>query len=124
MRQKIVGTYRLGGQMVQVVLREGRGGEGYPLPGDIDYPRIKIGADSRDWQYVVGVAMHEASELVASYLHYRYGPTNMDADDLLSLVFIMTHPQFSELCARVGMFLADCLPDLSAAWKKWKKEKK
>lgn len=122
MRQKIVGTYRLGGQMVQVVLRKGAGGKCYPMPGDIPYPRIEVGADQETWAEVVAVAMHEAAELVCSYLHYRYEPTNMDGNDLLSLVFIMTHPQFSELCARVGMFLAACLPDLAKAWKEWKKK--
>ena len=95
MKQKIVGTYRLGNQMVQVVLREGAGGECYSVPGDISYPRIKIGVDSGNWPYIVGVLTHESAELVASNLHYRYEPTNMDAHDVQSLMFLLTHPQFS-----------------------------
>lgn len=121
MKQKIVGTYRLGDRMVQLVLREGTGGECYPLPGDITHSRIKVGADTQCWGDVVGVALHEACELVGSAMHYRLAPTNMDADDLLSIVFVMTHPQFSEVCARAGGFLADCLPDLAKAWRAWKK---
>ncbi len=110
--------------MVQLVLREGSGGECYPLPGDIPHPRVKVGADQAQWSDVVVVTLHEAAELVASTLLYRYEQTNDDGNDRLSLLFVMTHPQFSEVCARVGMFLAQCLPDLGVAWKKWRKGRK
>ena len=36
MKQVIVGTYEMGYEKVQLVLREGHGGEFYLLPGDID----------------------------------------------------------------------------------------
>jgi hypothetical protein len=124
MRQKIVGTYRLGHEMVQVILREGTGGDCYPLPGDINHARIKVGADYEMWQEIVGVFLHEAEELVASTLLYRWEQTNTDAGDHESLLFVMTHPQFSEVCARCGMLLADCLPDLGTAWKQWRKDAK
>jgi hypothetical protein len=122
MKQKIVGSYRLGDRMVQVVLREGIGGDEFPLPGDIPCSRIKVGADQVYFEDVAGVLLHEAAEMVASVMHYRYAPTNTAADDLLSVTFLMTHAQFSEVCARTGSFLADCLPDVRAAWEKWNKK--
>ena len=45
MKQKVVGRYRLGDERVQLVLREGNGGDFYSQPGDIPYPRIKIGVE-------------------------------------------------------------------------------
>ena len=124
LRLRVVGTYQLGSHMVQVVFREGVGGEYFVLPGDIPHPRIKVGADQRDWSDVVEVLLHEAMEQEMEDLGYRWEPTNSVSRDRLGMMFVMRHPEFSEVCARVGLFLAVCLPDVAAAWRKWKKETK
>jgi len=43
--------------------------------------------------------------------------------DLTAYALIQTHEEFTEACHRAGMFLAECLPDVQRAWKKWKKGK-
>jgi len=121
LRQQVVGAYQLGSHMVQVVLREGDGGEYYVLPGDIPHPRIKVGADQGEWSDVVEVLLHEAMEQVMADLGYRWEPTNAVSRDRLGMMFMMAHPEFSEVCARVGLFLALCLPDVGVAWREWKK---
>ena len=45
MTQVIVGVYTMGYEDVEIVLREGTGGEFYNCPGKGQIPRIKIGAD-------------------------------------------------------------------------------
>lgn len=58
MKQKIVGTYPLGWSRVQIVAREGIGGEFWLSPGDIDCPRIKIGLDEDRWEDVLETLLH------------------------------------------------------------------
>lgn len=123
MKQKIVGTYRLGDDSVQIVLREGNGGDFYFLPGDIPYPRIKIGANVENWHNIIGTLLHEAQEYVLARLCCRLTPDDEFGRDSASYIFLLRHEQYSDVCARAGMLLAQCLPDLSAAWKKWKKKK-
>jgi hypothetical protein len=125
MRQKIVGggKYELGDEFVQIVLREGDGAEFWLCPGDIPYPRIKVGADQDNWRDVVANLKHEAEELTMVRLRLRYYPGSSYAADHGSYLFAFNHSQFCELSARVAYFLVDCLPDLAKAWAKWKKEK-
>jgi hypothetical protein len=124
MKQKIVGTYRLGEVSVQIVIREGYGGDFFSRPGDIPYPRIKIGADTDHWHNVVSTLLHEAQEYVIASICCRMTPDDEFGRDSASYVFWLRHEQFSDVCARAGILLADCLPDLRKAWKKWKKNQK
>jgi hypothetical protein len=120
-RQKIVGIYQIGDDSVQVVLREGNGGDFYLQPRDIETSRIKVGADVDNWHSVVAALMHEAAESVLARLCLRMTPDDEFGRDLASYIFVMRHEQFSDVCARTGRFLAQCLPDVSKAWKEWKK---
>lgn len=122
MKQKIVGTYEFGYEKVQLVLREGDGGEFYVLPGDIDCPRIKIGADQSEWRHVVTVLLHEVMELAFARLGLRYSPSEGLGRDHAAYVFFVDHPRFSDACGRTADFLTNCLPDLSAAWKQWRRK--
>ena len=124
MRQTIVGTYHIGDVSVQLVLREGNGGDFYFQPGDIPYPRIKIGADVDNWRNVVTTLIHEAEEYVIASLCCRMSPDDEFGRDAASYVFWLRHEQFSDVCARTGMLVAECLPDVATAWKKWDKERK
>ncbi len=124
MKQVIIGHYSLGPQQVHLVLREGDGGEFYSQPADGEVPRIKVGADYKSWSSVVRVLHHEAMEFAMTQTRVRYSPSPDYSCGHDGYVFIMTHPQFSEVGARVGEFLADCLPDVSRAWSRWQKAAK
>jgi hypothetical protein len=123
-KQVVVGTYEMGYECVQLVLREGNGGEFWMVPGDIDCPRIKIGADQEHWKFLLVCLLHEAGELAAARLKCRYTQTEDVAGDVHSYFFNMTHPQFSEMQGLVAEFVANCWDDLGKAWKKWKPSKK
>ena len=51
MKQKVIGVFELGYENVQLVLREGIGGEFYLFPEDT-IARIKVGGDHGDWRDV------------------------------------------------------------------------
>ena len=123
MKQVIVGTFPIGDVSCQLVLREGNGGEFYCRPGDIPYPRMKIGADVDNWYSVVSTLLHESQEFVLSSLCLRYTPDDEFGRDAASYVFWMRHEQFSDVCARAGIFMSAYLPQVATAWKKWKKAK-
>ena len=120
MNQKIVGVYSLGFEDIELVLREGTGGEFYNCPGKGQIPRIKIGADVNQWKEIVSVFLHEAFEFTYNRLGCRYSDSYDMGNDSASYLFIASHIKFSDACARVGEGVATALPDLSIAWKKWK----
>lgn len=124
MKQKIIGTYRLGWVEVQLVLREGGGADLFFQPGDIHYARMKIGADQDSWGRIVGSVMHEAGEYVMSQICCRYYHNDDFTRGNDGFMFILTHPQFDDVCCRAGLFLAECESDLCKAWKAWKKARR
>jgi len=124
MKQKIIGTYYCGSTQIQVVLREGTGGEFYNTPEKGLCPRIKIGADYNNWWELVNVALHEIMEYFLNSNNHRYYPDNDVGRDLSSFVFFLNHPQFSDIIAKSAEFLSDCLPVLEKEWKLWKRNKK
>jgi hypothetical protein len=124
LNQVIVGTYEMGYERVQLVLREGLGGEFYLMPGDIDCPRIKIGADHGKWGEVLACLLHEAGELSAERQRCRFSRTGEIAQDVHAYLFIMSHPQFSEVQALTAEFVANCWYDLKKAWTRWRRKEK
>ena len=119
MKQKIVGVFSIGFEDCQLVLREGTGGEFYNCPGVGECPRIKIGADIKDWKDVVAVVMHEALELEMNRLRCRYDCSYDMAQDHARYLFVATHPQFSDAVARASYFIAECHNSLQASWISW-----
>lgn len=129
MKQVIIGTFDFGCEYVQLVLREGQGGEFYTKPEKGHIPRIKIGADYSRWHGVVQTLLHEAMELAMLRQDCRYEPDHRIAQDTCAYVFMADHAKFSECCAVAGVLLADSLPTVAREWKKWnapvaKKKKK
>ena len=124
MKQKIIGTYPLGYEQIQLVLREGTGGEFFTLPEDGKIPRIKIGADNNYWWETVELLLHEVNEFCMMRLACRYNQSNSVLRDHSNYLFVMTHVQFGECCARSAELLAKALPDLGKAWNKWKRNEK
>lgn len=123
MKQTYLGVFRLGHEQMEVYLRDGTGGEFYTVPEAGRLPRIKVGAD-QCWKDVVSVLHHEAMEFCLMRIECRFNPGSDFARDHASYLFIMTHPQFSEAGARTAWFLADCLPALGTAYRKWMKKGK
>lgn len=119
MRQKIVGVFSIGFEDCQLVLREGTGAEFYNCPGVGECPRIKVGADVKLWREVVANVLHEAMECYFNRLRCRYDCSYDLAQDHAGYLFVASHPEFSDACARVGAFLSEALPALRSEWKKW-----
>lgn len=119
MDQTIVGVYELGYENIQLVLREGRGGEFYFNP-DKDIPRIKIGGDYTLWQDLYTVLLHEVSEFALTRGGYRYSGSQDLSMDTGAFLFIFSHAQFADSCAKAAEFLVSCHKDLRNAWIKHK----
>ena len=126
MREVKVGVYDLGGESVTVALREGFGGDFSTRTPEREMTLIRIGAGTKDaeWAGAVGILLHEATEFVYMRMGLRYRPDPDYAFDNGAYLFIANHTQYAEICARVGLFLSHCLPDLSGAWKKWQKKER
>lgn len=120
MKQIFVGSYYLGREYVDVILTEENGGCYYLAPEKQRPPRIKIGIQD-DWQETVSIVLHEIQELCMDKLRCRYDATNNMANDHSSYLFILDHITFSDVCARVGKFLADALPDIAKKYSEFKK---
>lgn len=117
MKQIIVGTYGFGGEFVQVVLREGTGGDFYTNPELGSVPRVKIGADHGNW--------HEVFEFAYMRAGLRFSPMpSYPPYNSADWLFIMDHQQFHNCTARCAELLQACVPDLAIAWKKWNQPKK
>ncbi len=121
MRQKRIGIYFLGRTEVEVFAREGNGGEFYFSPEKGHLPRMKIGMDYKDWGDVVEVVVHEAMEFCLDEMRTRYECSNDITQDHAAYLFVFQHKDLSEACSRVGQFVAEVLPDLSTAYRRWKK---
>ena len=124
MKQKIVGIYEMGYMAIELVAREGTGGEYYTIPEHGHIPRIKLGMDHTQWRDVVDVLLHETLEFAIDTKNGRLRPTYDTTLGHDNFVFLLTHPQFSDMCAKVAEFITTALPDLAAVWKKWKKRSK
>jgi hypothetical protein len=124
MKQEIVGIYEIGWDQVELVLREDTGGEFYLIPEKGCIPRIKIGADYKEWEEIVSVLLHETFEFAFDRVRCRYENSDEVVRDHSSYLFVLPHVTFSETCARVGEFISKALPDLKEKWEKWKEESK
>jgi hypothetical protein len=122
MRQVIVGNYYMGPESVQLVLREGFGGDFYPTPERGNIPRIKLGADQANWQALFNNLCHEAFEASLLRINCRFFAENNRANATDDCMFIANHQQLGETCARAGEFINTCKGDLNKAWNKWRKE--
>ncbi len=124
MKQEVIGIYYFGFEQVELVVREGTGGEFWVTPEPGKLPRIKIGIDEEEWSSVITVLLHEAYEFILDRLRTRYELSDDMARSHAGYVFMMTHETFAEACARVADFIAKALPDLTIAYEMWKLEYK
>ena len=123
MKQKIVGSYYAGNESVQLVLREGDGGEFYLTPERGALARIKIGADT-DWDCVFGVLFHEIFELLFERVNGRFYPSGDTSLSMGSFLFVVDHQVFGDICTRAAEFVGECVVDLKKEHSLWQKKKK
>jgi hypothetical protein len=110
--RRLIGTYTLGIQSIRVYGRAGNGAE-----FDCGAAEMTLGLD-HDWPGVVTELCHEAIEMCAAQMGLRWAPAPDFSGAADGWLFVMTHPQMSEVSARVGHMLSDALPDLATAHKK------
>lgn len=120
LRQKRVGEYKIGAESVEVFIRDGNGGEFYFMPEPGRLPRIKIGGD-QSWNEVMATVLHEAMEYAFCRSQLRFSPAPEISPDNGSYMFCMNHTQFSVAVGSIASFVADLVPDLQRAYKKFSK---
>ncbi len=126
-RRKLLGIYDLGAETIEVYVRDGTGAEFCTWSGpkgERHIASIVVGMDYSEFYRVVVNLMHEAKEMSDMRMGCRLCPDIDYARDSGGYVFMETHAQHGEVCARVGYLLTECWSDLSRAWNKWKKETK
>lgn len=123
MEQVVIGNYIIGHDSVEVILREGDGGEFWFIPDLGKSPRIKVGADA-DWECLLGTFIHEVTELSMAKKQLRYLASEDLSNDHSGYLFIMTHVEFSDCCNRMAEAMVAAQKDLKKAWKAWHKAKR
>lgn len=123
MKQTIVGAFRLGHHPIQIVIREDNGGEFYFEPELGEIGRIKVGVDCA-WIDVVDVLLHELVEYWLADKGKRYNPTSDSSASHDTYLFCFSHPDLSIMTHDVGVFIAESLPSIGDAYKKWHAKKK
>jgi hypothetical protein len=119
---KLVGVYNLGGRNVEIYCIGEWGGYFCNSPTGTALPDIRVGLASQNWGKIVTALLHELTEFEMHNNGYRYDRSNNYGDDLCGYTFMMSHSQFSDICARVAKVLVQVLPALAEELKKYQKE--
>ena len=121
---KKIGQFDFGTRSVNLFWKEGTGGAFYMNHESDGQARIVLGVNERSWGAQVAVLLHEALELAMADHACRFNPAPDYSWDSANYLFVMNHPQFSEIVARVGLYVSNCLPALSQVYKAQNKRKK
>lgn len=113
-----IGRYPLGSHRVDLYVDTGSGDAHF----DAEAEAIVVGLDQKNWARTVGILVHEVAEQAAHDLRLRFIHDFDMAEASDGYMFTMNHAQFAELTARVGIFIAQCLSALEAAYKKFRKK--
>jgi hypothetical protein len=116
MANRKVGIYFLGNEAVKLELREGDGAEFFAAPA-----KICLGADC-SLRKVIELLLHETLEFCLYRDKCRFHPSNSYVDDYTAYLFVFSHVQLTDACAKQAEFLTGCMDDLMKAWKRWRKE--
>lgn len=116
MKDKLIGTYVLGGENIRLYLIDGASCFYNLQPDDKGCGRIRIGYDNT-WHRLIGNLTHEAIECSMRRLDCAYFHQNDKSDDNGNRFFAMDHRQMSEVAAWTGQFIAECYNDLRKAYK-------
>ncbi len=124
MEEKLVGNYLLGGMIVQIYCMDEWGGDFYNAPDKVSPPKIRVGFGSQEWDRVVTALLHEMMEFEMHKNGLRYDRSNDYSNDHGGYIFMMNHPQFSDICGRVAATLTSVLPVLAVEFRKYKEQKR
>lgn len=120
-----VGVFDIGTEMVVLNLLPGEsGGDFRYYPNKNDRPEINVGLDHDRWRECVDVLIHEALEFIMERKELRFERTCKFNADHADYLFIFNHPEFTDACARLALFLTDALPKVATIFKSKRKAKK
>lgn len=128
--KKLIGTYFLGHESVDVFVHTKLLGGTGELPGGWAHGgsqyvgEIVVGIQHERWSVVLENIMHEGFEYLASKYFVRFKPSLTISDETDNCLFVMTHPQFSEITAGVAELMSQCQPKILAAHQKLHRKRK
>lgn len=122
MWQKRVGYYDGGVCSIEVVAREGQGGEFFSCPEEGKVPRIKVGIDYPQWDRVMGVLCHEVMEFILASRGHRYLKAPDFAEDMGGFVFHFGHTDLSECARLLSLVLCGASVPLHAVYRSRRKQ--
>jgi hypothetical protein len=109
---KLVGIFDAGTRNVELYIREGRDAEFHLQPEKNQQAKITLGTADYKWWEIMSNLTHEITEFVLTDMGLRYAPAPDISQDNGNYYFAMSHTQFSEVTARVGLFLSEAMPVL------------
>lgn len=116
---RVLGTYPILLFKVRVNVDSDSGG--HFVGWEKDCPEITVGVDL-PWRDVVDVATHELGELYMAMRGFRYCQDPMVSQDQTGLLFVITHPQMSEVFRFVAHGMCEISDDLHKAYVLFGKE--
>lgn len=123
MKTKLLGTFPIGPGQATLYVSDDSGGL-CSISSTMPVPEITIGLNEEAWDQVLSVLLHEAFECVAMQSRLHYEPSIQFAGENGRYLFVMDHYQFSEVCAKVGLFVAESVPVLAASYNRFKRRGK
>ena len=124
MKNKTIGTYKLGGENVRIELHDGLGGTGEDAPDDGGVGCLSIGGNHKTWAEFLEIVTHELFEYSLDCRGCRMVRTSDYSRDSSACLFMFDHALLSVVAADVGHYLAAALPAIQKAWNKWNKAKR
>jgi hypothetical protein len=119
MKQIFLGHFQLGWENVDLyVLPEEDGGVYFFCPDAKSLGRIKVGLDYDYWNQVLTVLFHEGLEYLLEKYGYCFNRAGNICRDLGAKWFHFNHVEYSEICSRLGVFIAEAAPKVEKEWKK------
>lgn len=115
--EAFVGAYDLGIRRVNVFASLTGGGGRFESAPKSGVGCIVVGIDNETWHDVAETLLHEAVEFAASDFGVRYKKVPTYSNSADGYLFVMTHPQLSEVVGRASWLVTKCLPDLRKVYK-------
>lgn len=118
-KRPFLGSYALGWRSIDVYFNpESNGGRIRFFPDDKNVnTEVEIGIN-QSWPEVIDTILHEAMELVLIDGGHQYKKAGAFNNSSNHYWFQFNHLEYQEACARVGLFLANFLPEASRRYKK------
>lgn len=122
MWQKRIGFYDGGTCSVELVAREGNGGEFWTRPGKGCAPRIKIGFDYEEFGDVLDILFHELMEFALTVRGHRYTQSPELSGDMGCFEFAFNHTELSECARMMSGVVFEAMPAMMNIHKARKKQ--